>query len=63
MDKKMAKIKVKQLRSKIKCLQKQKQTLDSLGLKGIGSEVLHDPTPSILGMIRKVRHLVSVQEL
>ena len=63
MDKKMAQIKVKQLRSKIKCLQKQKQTLDSLGLKGIGSEVIHDPTPSILGMIRKVKHLVSVQEL
>ena len=37
--------------------------LDSLGLRGIGSEVVHDATPSILGMIRKVKHLVSVQEL
>ena len=59
----MAQIKVKQLRSKIKCLQKQKHTLDSLGLRGIGSEVVHDAPPSILGMIRKVKHLVSVQEL
>ena len=48
---------------RLNCPWDKKQTLDSLGLKGIGSEVVHDPTPSILGMIRKVKHLVSVQEL
>ena len=59
----MAQIKIKQVRSRIKCLQKQKYTLDYLGLKGIGSEVVHEATPSILGMINKVKHLVSFEEL
>ena len=59
----MAQIKIKQVRSRIKCLQKQQYTLDSLGLKGIGSEVVHEATPSILGMINKVKHLVSFEEL
>ena len=52
----MAQIKIKQVRSRIKRLQKQKLTLDSLGLKRIGSEVVHEATPSILGMVNKVMH-------
>jgi large subunit ribosomal protein L30 len=59
----MAKIKVKQVRSSIKRLQTQKRTLESLGLRGIGKEVTHEATPSILGMIEKVKHLVSVTEV
>ena len=59
----MLQIKVKQIKSSIKRLQTQKRTLDSLGLKGIGKEVTHNATPSILGMIDKVKHLVSVTEL
>ena len=59
----MAQIKIKQVRSRIKRLQKQKSTLDSLGLKHIGSEVVHEATPSILGMVKKVRHLITVKEL
>ncbi len=58
----MAKIKVKQVRSSIKCIQNQKRTLEALGLRGIGKEVTHDTTPNILGMIKKVEHLVSVSE-
>lgn len=58
----MAKIKVKQVKSSIKRLQTQKLTLESLGLRGIGKEVTHEATPSILGMIEKVKHLVSVTE-
>ena len=58
----MAKIKVKQVKSSIKRLQTQKRTLESLGLRGIGKEVTHEATPSILGMIEKVKHLVSVSE-
>ena len=58
----MAKIKVKQVKSSIKRLQTQKRTLESLGLRGIGNEVTHEATPSILGMIEKVKHLVSVTE-
>ena len=58
----MAKIKVKQVKSSIKRLQTQRRTLESLGLRGIGKEVTHEATPSILGMIEKVKHLVSVTE-
>ena len=58
----MAKIKVKQVKSSIKKLGTQKKTLAALGLKGIGKEVIHDDTPNILGMINKVKHLVSTSE-
>ena len=58
----MAKVKVKQIKSGIKRLQNQKRTLEALGLRGIGKEVVHDATPNILGMIKKVAHLVSVSE-
>ncbi|MEK9613838.1 MAG: 50S ribosomal protein L30 [Flavobacteriaceae bacterium] len=59
----MAKIKVKQVKSSIKRLNTQKRTLESLGLRGIGKEVTHEATPSILGMIEKVKHLVTVTEV
>ncbi|MGB1972087.1 MAG: 50S ribosomal protein L30 [Flavobacteriaceae bacterium] len=58
----MAKVKVKQVKSSIKRLQNQKRTLEALGLRGIGKEVIHEATPNILGMIKKVEHLVSVSE-
>lgn len=58
----MAKIIVKQTRSSIKRTKDQKLTLEALGLKGIGKVVEHEATPSILGMINKVKHLVSVSE-
>ena len=58
----MAKIIVKQTKSSIKRTKTQKLTLESLGLTGIGKAVEHEATPSILGMINKVKHLVSVQE-
>lgn len=59
----MARIKVKQVKSSIKRLQKQKRILESLGLRGIGKEVTHDASRSILGMVEKVKHLVSVTKL
>ena len=59
----MAQIKVKQVKSSIKRLQTQKLTLESLGLSGIGKEVTHEATTSILGMIEKVKHLVKVTEV
>ncbi len=58
----MAQIKITQVRSSIKRLQVQKRTLEALGLRGIGKEVTHEATPSILGMVDKVKHLVSVTE-
>ena len=59
----MAQIKVKQVKSSIKRISNQKLVLASLGLRGIGKEVTHEATPSILGMIDKVKHLVTVTEL
>jgi large subunit ribosomal protein L30 len=59
----MKKIKVKQVKSTIKRLQNQKLTLEALGLRGIGKEVTHEATSSILGMVNKVQHLVEVIEL
>ena len=58
----MAKVKVKQVKSKIGSTKRQKLTLEALGLKRINSIVEHEATPQILGMIRKVQHLVIVEE-
>lgn len=58
----MAKIVVKQIRSSIKRPQDQKRTLEALGLRGIGHQVEHQRTPSIMGMITKVQHLVTTEE-
>ena len=41
--------------------QNQKRVLESLGLHKMGQTVEHEDTPNILGMIRKVNHLVSVE--
>ncbi|MFO8000234.1 MAG: 50S ribosomal protein L30 [Marinilabilia sp.] len=58
----MAKIKVTQVKSRIRCDQRQKRTLDALGLKRLNRTVEHEDTPNILGMIQKVKHLVSVEK-
>jgi large subunit ribosomal protein L30 len=57
----MAKIKVKKVKSAINRTQTQKRTLEALGLRKIGQVVEHDDTPNILGMVNKVKHLVSVE--
>ncbi len=48
----MAKIKVTKVKSAINRTQRQKRTLEALGLKRIGQVVEHDATPNILGMVR-----------
>jgi large subunit ribosomal protein L30 len=58
----MARILVKQVRSQINCPLTQKKTLVSLGLKRLGQVREHDASPAVLGMINKVKHLVSVEE-
>ena len=59
----MEKIKIKQIRSSIKNLKKQKLTLTALGLRGIGKEVIHENTPNIKGMVEKVNHLVEITKI
>ena len=56
----MATIKIKQVRSKIRCPKVQKWTLEALGLKKMNAVVEHEATPQILGMVAKVHHLVEV---
>jgi len=58
----MAKIKIKQVKSKINRPKTQKATLAALGLKKMNQVVEHEATPQILGMVKKVQHLVSVEE-
>ncbi|RAJ14426.1 50S ribosomal protein L30 [Olleya aquimaris] len=58
----MSKIKVTKVKSAINRTQRQKRTLEALGLKKIGQTIEHEATPNILGMIAKVNHLVSVEE-
>ncbi len=58
----MGKIKVTKVKSAINRTQTQKRTLEALGLKRIGQTIEHDASPSILGMVSKVSHLVSVEE-
>lgn len=59
----MAKIRIKQVKSKIGSTKRQKLTLQALGLKKMSSTVEVDATPQILGMVEKVRHLVAVEEI
>ncbi len=62
MDMIMNKVKIKQTRSKINRPIDQKRTLEALGLKKIGQVVEHEMTPSVEGMINKVKHLITIVE-
>jgi large subunit ribosomal protein L30 len=59
----MAKLKIKLVRSVIGILPKQRATVRSLGLRKIGSSTVQEASPAILGMVRTVSHLVSVEEV
>lgn len=59
----MAKLRIKQVKSKIRRPKNQKATLEALGLRKINQEVEHEATPQILGMVRKVSHLLKVEEV
>ena len=58
----MATIRVKQVRSAIGKTKDQKLTLKALGFRKLNQVVEHEATPSILGMVAAVRHLVEVQK-
>lgn len=59
----MAKLRITLKKSTNKAIEKQKATVRALGLKKIGSCVEHEDNPQIRGMIQKVSHLVSVEEI
>jgi large subunit ribosomal protein L30 len=58
----MAKVRVTQVRSPIGQTEKNRGTLRALGLRKIGQTVEHDDGPVLAGMLRKVRHLVRVDD-
>jgi large subunit ribosomal protein L30 len=56
------KLKVVQLRSGIGRTEHQNRVLKGLGLRGPNTEVVVDNTPAFRGMVKKVLHLVTVEE-
>jgi large subunit ribosomal protein L30 len=59
----MAKLRVTQVRSALSRGAKQQGTMRALGIRRIGQTVEHEDVPVIRGMIRKVEHLVEVEEI
>ncbi len=57
----MAKLKITQTRSSIGQSAKHRGTLRALGLGKIGRTAEHQESPQLAGMLRKVRHLVTVE--
>ncbi|MBK7232450.1 MAG: 50S ribosomal protein L30 [Saprospiraceae bacterium] len=59
----MSKLRIKQVRSIIKASDRQKKTIEALGLKSLHDAVELSASPSILGMLDKVKHLVTVEKI
>ena len=57
------KIKIKKIRSAINRSLSQKRTLQALGLGKLNQVVEHNATPQILGMVKKVNHLIKVEKV
>jgi large subunit ribosomal protein L30 len=57
----MAKIKITQIKSVIDRSERQKKTIQALGLRKINQSVEVEATPAIIGMVRKVNHLVAIE--
>jgi large subunit ribosomal protein L30 len=56
------KVRITQVRSQIGQSERHRGTLRALGLGKIGSSAEHAKSPQLAGMIRKVRHLVRIEE-
>lgn len=56
-------LRVRQSRSVIGQVEHTRKVIKGLGLRGIGTEVVVANTPSFRGMVKKVLHLVEVQEV
>lgn len=59
----MKKIKITQVKSAIDRPERQKRSLQALGLKKMHRTVEHTATPQILGIVESVKHLVQVEEI
>ena len=59
----MDKIRITQVKSKNGKPERQKKTLEALGIRKLNHSVEHEATPQILGMVTKVNHLVKVENI
>ena len=59
----MAQLKIRQVHSAVGGRQNQRNTLRTLGLKRVGDESVREDRPEVRGMIKKVAHLVAVEEV
>ena len=59
----MKKIKITQVKSVIDRSERQKRTVEALGLRKLHATVEVEATPQILGMVNKVKHLLKVTEI
>ena len=59
----MAKIQIKQVKSRNGRPERQKRTLDALGLRKLNHQVVLEDTPDVMGMVNAVRHLVVVTKV
>lgn len=59
----MKKMKITQVKSKIGQTERQKKTLQALGLRKMHQSIVVEANPQIQGMIEKVRHLLEVEEV
>ena len=59
----MARIKITQIKSVIDRSERQKRTIEALGLRKINQSVEVEATAAIIGMVRKVNHLVAVENI
>lgn len=57
------KLRVRQRASNIGQVERTRRVIKGLGLRGPGSEVVVANTPSFRGMVKKVLHLVDVEEV
>lgn len=59
----MAKIKITLVKSVIGYSEQQRKTVKSLGLTKTNSSVIQNDTPDIMGKVKKISHLLKVEEV
>jgi large subunit ribosomal protein L30 len=62
-DIKMAQLRITQVKSTIDRPEKTKRSIKALGLSKLNDTVVHEDTPQILGILRKVNHLVKIEKI
>ena len=59
----MARIKITQIKSVIDRSERQKRTMQALGLNKMNQSVEVEATAAIIGMVRKVNHLIAIESI